>query len=274
MYGLAKVHKAGTPLRPILSLPGSMYEPLTKELAKLLDRVQGTQIECSTSSVKEGLADLDLEEDEVLISLDVESLFTNVPVHAIIQQAADDLYETDAEKPFTKPTFIKLMEMAVSDVYFMCEGVWYQQTNGVAMGSVLSVMLANLWLFKHEGFLGGDNHFLQEETGNTNATEQVFEESSQDPCGKCGKRVTKRGYSIQCIRCGYWYHRLCSGMSVSEIRQISEGTWRCGCRQSATPCGLSGARFFKRYVDDILRTIKRETRSLVCWRLRTRFIQT
>ena len=103
-----------------------MYEPLTKELAKLLDRVQGTQIECSTSSVKEGLADLDLDEDEVLISLDVESLFTYVPVHEIIQQAADDLYATDAEKPFTKPTFIKLMEMAVSDVYFMCEGVWYQ----------------------------------------------------------------------------------------------------------------------------------------------------
>ena len=120
------------------------------------------------------------------------------------------------------------MEMTVSDVYFMCENVWYQQTDGVAMGSVLSVMLANLWLFKHEGFLGGDNHFRQEETGNTNAPEQVFEESSQDPCGKCGKRVTKRGYSIQCIRCGYWYHRWVPDVSAQDV---SATRWRKTFRQ-------------------------------------------
>ena len=35
-YGLATVHKTETPLRPVLSLPGSSYENLNKMLAKFL----------------------------------------------------------------------------------------------------------------------------------------------------------------------------------------------------------------------------------------------
>ena len=36
LYGLAKVHKAETPLRPVLSLPGRSYENVNKMLAKFL----------------------------------------------------------------------------------------------------------------------------------------------------------------------------------------------------------------------------------------------
>ena len=32
LYGLAKVHKQGTPLRPVLSLPGSSFNHLNKTL--------------------------------------------------------------------------------------------------------------------------------------------------------------------------------------------------------------------------------------------------
>ena len=34
LYGVAKVHKGNTPLRPVLSLPGSSYYNLKKVLAK------------------------------------------------------------------------------------------------------------------------------------------------------------------------------------------------------------------------------------------------
>ena len=40
-YGLAKVHKQGTPLRPVLSLPGSSYDNLNKTLAKYFDKIEG-----------------------------------------------------------------------------------------------------------------------------------------------------------------------------------------------------------------------------------------
>ena len=39
LYGLAKVHKQGTPLRPVLFLPGSSYDNLNKTLAKYFDEI-------------------------------------------------------------------------------------------------------------------------------------------------------------------------------------------------------------------------------------------
>ena len=41
LYGLAKVHKQGTSLLPILSLPGSSYDNLNKTLAKYFDEIEG-----------------------------------------------------------------------------------------------------------------------------------------------------------------------------------------------------------------------------------------
>ena len=41
LYGLAKVHKQGTPLRPVLSSPGSSYDNLNKTLAKYFDEIEG-----------------------------------------------------------------------------------------------------------------------------------------------------------------------------------------------------------------------------------------
>ena len=41
LYGLAKVHKQGTPLHPVLSLPDSSYDNLNKTLAKYFDEIEG-----------------------------------------------------------------------------------------------------------------------------------------------------------------------------------------------------------------------------------------
>ena len=41
LYGLAKVHKQGTPLRPVLSLPGSSYDNLKKYWQITLMKLRG-----------------------------------------------------------------------------------------------------------------------------------------------------------------------------------------------------------------------------------------
>ena len=48
LYGLAKKHKQGTPLRPVLSLPGSSYDNLNKTLGKYFDEIEGANIETNT----------------------------------------------------------------------------------------------------------------------------------------------------------------------------------------------------------------------------------
>ena len=45
LYGLAKVHKENTPLRPVLSLPGSSYYNLNKVLANFFAKIEGANTE-------------------------------------------------------------------------------------------------------------------------------------------------------------------------------------------------------------------------------------
>ena len=46
----------------------------------------------STKSVADSLKEVNLEEDEVIVSFDVSSLYTNVPVQEAIDTVADLLY--------------------------------------------------------------------------------------------------------------------------------------------------------------------------------------
>ena len=76
LYGLAKVHKEGTPLRPVLSLPGSSYDTLKETLAKYFDEIEGANIETITQMVWGILEKTELDSDESIVSLDVKSLYT------------------------------------------------------------------------------------------------------------------------------------------------------------------------------------------------------
>ena len=113
IYGLAKVHKTGTPVRPVLSMPGSPYYKVAKQVADWLAMIPEAQINCSSKSIVDQLQSLQLDEEEVMISFDVSSLYTNVPVKEAIAQAAERLYEGDLQQPpVDKETFMILAEIS------------------------------------------------------------------------------------------------------------------------------------------------------------------
>ena len=78
LYGLAKVHKNDVPVRPVLSNPGSAYHMVAVRVAELLSVVPECKINSSTKTVCDKLKTVILEEDEIMISFDVSSLYTNV----------------------------------------------------------------------------------------------------------------------------------------------------------------------------------------------------
>ena len=67
--GLAKVHKEGIPLRPVLSLPGSCYDNLNKWLAGLFCHIPSANIETSTAKMMAILRKTHLEEGEEIFHL-------------------------------------------------------------------------------------------------------------------------------------------------------------------------------------------------------------
>ncbi|XP_057292545.1 uncharacterized protein LOC130621254 [Hydractinia symbiolongicarpus] len=89
IYGLAKVHKNNT---PILSMPGSLYYKLANQVAKWLSVVDECNINSSTKQISDLITHLQLAENEELVSFDVTSLYTNVPLNEAIDDCTSLFY--------------------------------------------------------------------------------------------------------------------------------------------------------------------------------------
>ena len=92
LYGLAKIHKDDVPLRPVLSMPGSPYHKIALQISEWLSVVEECKINSSTKEISDSLQDIRLPIDHVLVSFDVTSLYTNVPVLEAIENCTDLLY--------------------------------------------------------------------------------------------------------------------------------------------------------------------------------------
>ena len=82
IYGLPKIHKPDVPLRPIVSCIGAPSYKLSKYITSIISPLAGrtdSHVKNSKHFV-EMMSGLSVEEDEILVSFDVSSLFTNVPI--------------------------------------------------------------------------------------------------------------------------------------------------------------------------------------------------
>ena len=112
---MAKVHKPNTPMRTVLSMPSSPYYRIAAKVTKWLSVVPQSKINCSSKKTVDQLKNIQLDDDEVMISFDVSSLYTNVPVDEAIQEAANLLYSGELKQPpVVKETFINLTKLATT----------------------------------------------------------------------------------------------------------------------------------------------------------------
>jgi hypothetical protein len=94
IYGLPKIHKTGVPLRPIVSASGTFNYHLAKLLANKLDYLRkNVTIIKDTFTFVDELLSLKFDNSQIkMISFDITSLFTNVPLNRTIQIILDKLY--------------------------------------------------------------------------------------------------------------------------------------------------------------------------------------
>ena len=154
MYGTVKVHKVNKPMRPIISTIGSVSYNLAKYLDSIIKKqIDDTYMLKSTQHLINNINEhRNLFNDKnILVSFDVVSLFTNIPVDETIQMAADLVYrENSSNKPkYGKDVFIKLCKFATQG-HFLFDNKIFKQVDGVSMGSPLAPTLANLFLSEME----------------------------------------------------------------------------------------------------------------------------
>ena len=154
LYGLCKVHKAiidaCPPFRPILSAIGTPSYKLAKSLVPKLCSITFNEF-----TVKDSFAFAEeiVHQDGKLLmgSLDVDSLFTNIPLKKTINICTNLLYKNvDIIEGINKSEFENLLSLATQESYFMFNDILYKQKDGVAMGSPLGRTMANVFLAFYE----------------------------------------------------------------------------------------------------------------------------
>ena len=154
MYGNFKVHKQQIDGCPPFRLIFSALQTPTYNLAKFLVPILNPLCE-NEYIVKDSFqfAEEIYEQDPTLSmgSLDVDSLFTNIPLDETIDICVNQLFEnTDTVEGFTKSELKHLLSLATEESYFIFNGLLYKQIDGIAMGSPLRPSLANAFLSYHE----------------------------------------------------------------------------------------------------------------------------
>ena len=153
LYGLPKVNKSGVPFKPILSSISTCAYGLSKFLVPLLRPFSLDLYTVKESfSIIQELLSLDYNSDNLtMASFDIKSLFANIPldeiIHIIISKSFNNIRHFHN---FTCDDFSKLLRFSVKNLHFLFNSVLYEQTDGVAMGSPLGPVFADIFLSWHE----------------------------------------------------------------------------------------------------------------------------
>ena len=154
LYGLGKIHKETRngipPFRPILSAIGTPTYNLAKFLLKFL--TPSTAHEFTVIDSFHFAEEISQQDSNLhMASLDVDSLFTNIPLEETIDICVDNLYSDNKNPPnIPKHNFRDLLNIATKETFFMFNNKYYKQVDGVAMGSPLGPALANIFMCSFE----------------------------------------------------------------------------------------------------------------------------
>ena len=156
--GLPKTHKNYEnlpPFRPIVDTTNTPYSGVGSYLKRLLHPLTINEFSMKdTFQAVEEIGKVDfslLDKGYRLVSFDVVSLFTNVPLKRTINVIVDRIYKDKViETKLRKRTLKKLILDSCTKTTFSFNDKLYDQIDGVCMGSSLGPVLANIIMTEME----------------------------------------------------------------------------------------------------------------------------
>ncbi len=103
----------------------------------------------NSKDLAQSLSELVIQEDEILNSHDVVSIFTNTPIEKALEIIKDRLQKDQTWKEVSNleiMDIIELLEFVLTTTYFRFRGQLYCQTFGAAMGSPVSPLVADIYM--------------------------------------------------------------------------------------------------------------------------------
>ena len=152
MYGSPKVHKQNNPMRPILSTTGSFNYAMSKCMVSVLKVLCSNQYTvCDSFTFAQEIKETN-NNNYIMASFDVESLFTNIPVKETCDIILNKLFPTPQtlHQGYNKKIFSKMLNNCVYNNIFLFNDIPYEQLDGCPMGGCISPTLANIFLCYHD----------------------------------------------------------------------------------------------------------------------------
>ena len=159
-YGTEKLHKLPANGKidnlPIRSIVSNINTAATYQLAKHLSKVLSPlrESEHSIKSTNDFIRQINKElipAGYEMVSFDVEWLFTNVPLNRTIDLILRRIYDhKELETSITKSEMKEMPTLCTKNVHFTYNRKIFVQTDGVAMGSPLGPVLADIFMTELE----------------------------------------------------------------------------------------------------------------------------
>ena len=150
LYLLPKIHKhyiSVPPGRPIVSAIGS----ITEKISAYIDHFLQPLVHALPSYVKDSMEFLKMlnavtvSEDSFLVTMDIESLYTNVPFEEGLQATEFFLNKRRDCNP-SSTCLLDLLDIVLTSNFFMFESDFYLQISGTSMGSKMAPSFASLYV--------------------------------------------------------------------------------------------------------------------------------
>ena len=153
--GLRKIIDDSTKFKPLENDPTSQREAMLQRFLRKhktnghLNDVTNSNI-YRTGSQPARIYGLPKMHGKYMVSFDVESLFTNIPLKESIDLAVEYIFKGIPDIKIAHDHLKKLFFIATSQMHFLFDGSFYDQIDGVAMWSPLAPVLANPFMGHHE----------------------------------------------------------------------------------------------------------------------------
>jgi len=155
IYANPKIHKrlVNPPLRPIISQVGTVTYNISKKLNSIVSKYMPRRYTVKSSYEFISMLKSNNPGDNILASLDVENLFTNVPVDETIEIIINNVYNHPTLTPpdISADILRQLLRICTTRTPFRSvDGDLYVQRDGVSMGSALGPCFADFYMCQLE----------------------------------------------------------------------------------------------------------------------------
>ena len=124
LYGLPKIHKVGVPIHSIMDITGSPYHSVAKWLVETLKTLHKTITRHSLRDSFEfvdHIKNLNIK-DDFMLSMDVSSLFTNVPLMETVEYICEQITQQQIDIGLPVTVIKELLLKCTMNVQFLFNG--------------------------------------------------------------------------------------------------------------------------------------------------------